>query len=146
MSPSEFLTSAFNAATTAKHPFADYAACEAALESAWGSSKLATEAFNLFGRKQSHDHPVYETLDMPTKEFLHGQWITTTAHWVKYPTWAACFDDRVALLRRVPLYAPAFAATNGADFVKLVSEHWSTDPQRAEKVLAIYAHHKEIFS
>lgn len=145
MSPSDFLTAAYKAALTAKHPFAEYAACEAALESAWGTSKLALEALNLFGRKQSHDVPVYETLDMPTKEFLHGDWVTVVAHWVKYPSWSACFDDRLALLRRLSMYAPSLAATNGIDFVKLVSSHWSTDPGRATKVLAIYNHHKEVF-
>lgn len=146
MTPNEFLKAAWSAAITAKHPFPEYAACEAALESAWGKSKLANEANNLFGRKQSHDHPVYETLDLPTKEFLHGQWITTTAHWVKYPSWAADFDDRVALLRRLPsLYGPALDATNGRDFVNLVSAHWSTDPERANKVLAIFDNHKEVF-
>lgn len=147
MTPSEFLGAAFEAAKAAKHPFPEYAACEAALESAWGTSKLATEAQNLFGRKQSHEHPVYETLDMPTKEFMHGHWLTTTAHWVKYPSWSACFDDRVAVLRRLPsLYGPALEATNGRDFIKLVSAHWATDPDRADKVLATYDHHKESFS
>lgn len=145
MEPNDFLLKAFLAATVAKHIFPEYAACEAALESAWGKSQLVIQANNLFGRKQSLD-PVFETIDFTTKEFVHGQWITVQAHWVKYPDWASCFDDRMALMRRLSnLYGPALEATDGESFVRLVSEHWSTDPLRGEKVLSIYAAHKSAF-
>ena len=49
----DFLRKAAAAASAAGHPFPEYAACEAALESAWGQSGLATRANNLFGQKQS---------------------------------------------------------------------------------------------
>ena len=147
MNPQEFILAAWTAAKLAKHIFPEYAACEAALESAWGKSRLAVEGNNLFGRKQSAHDPVFDTIDFPTKEFLHGDWLIVTAHWVKYPDWASCFDDRMALLRRLSsLYGPALEALNGEDFIHLVSEHWSTDPNRAEKVLAIYETHKEAFA
>ena len=48
-----FLRQASAAARAAGHIFPDYAACEAALESTWGQSRLAREANNLFGQKQS---------------------------------------------------------------------------------------------
>jgi len=48
---SQFLTMAAAAAQAAAHPFPAIAACEAALESAWGTSRLASEARNLFGLK-----------------------------------------------------------------------------------------------
>lgn len=50
----EFLQQAASAARRAGHIFPEYAACEAALESAWGHSELAREANNLFGQKQAH--------------------------------------------------------------------------------------------
>ena len=50
-----FLRQASAAARAAGHIFPDYAACEAALESTWGQSRLAREANNLFGQKQSLD-------------------------------------------------------------------------------------------
>ncbi len=144
MNPKEFLLKAFEAAIKAKHIFPDYAAAESALESAWGKSKLAIQGNNLFGRKQSAKNPVFDTIDFPTKEFFHGAWETVPAHWVKYPDWASCFDDRMALLRRLSsLYGPALEALNGEDFVRLVSEHWATDPNRADKVLSIYQMHKD---
>lgn len=146
MTPDEFIRAAFTAATQAKHIFPEYAACEAALESAWGKSQLAIQGNNLFGRKQSL-HPVLGTIDFPTKEFLHGTWFSVQAHWVKYPDWAACFDDRMALLRRMSLlYGPALESLDGESFIKLVSLHWSTDPLRADKVLSIHETHKEIFA
>jgi len=141
----EFLVKALAAAREANHVFPDYAAAEAALESAWGKSKLAVEANNLFGMKQ-HQHPLYETLGLPTKEFLHDEWLTVTAQWVKYPDWQSCFEDRMNTLRRMTVYSDALSAPDGPSFIKLVSAHWSTDPNRAEKVLETYRAHQGVLN
>lgn len=117
------------------------AACEAALESGYGASGLATQANNLFGTKQ-HVHPIFGTLSLPTREFLHSQWVTVGAFWVKYPDRATCFADRMNTLRSLshayPHYAAALAATDPITYITEVSKTWSTDPQRAAKVIAIY--------
>lgn len=117
------------------------AACEAALESGYGRSLLAIQDQNLFGMKQ-HQHPVYGTHSLPTREFLGGEWETVTANWVSYPDLQSCFQDRMSTLRRLaphfPHYQAALDATNGEDYVRAVSESWSTDPKRADKVLAIF--------
>ena len=143
-----FLIKARDAAKTAGHVFPEYAACEAALESGWGMSKLAVEANNLFGQKQSHP-PVGEGIELPTKEFAHGAWLTIPAIWIKFPDWRACFVERMKLLRRLrtayPGYAAALAAKDGEGFVTLVSRRWSTDPGRAAKVLAVWKTHQHIF-
>jgi hypothetical protein len=51
----------------------------------------------------------------------------------------------MALLRRLehsyPAYGRALAATTGEVFIEEVSRAWSTDPQRATKVLAIHRQH-----
>jgi flagellum-specific peptidoglycan hydrolase FlgJ len=141
-----FLSRAYRAAQSAKHVFPEFAACEAALESGWGHSKLAVEANNLFGQKQSHP-PLAgcETVTMPTREYLHDHWMTVMATWAKFPDWEGCFSARMALLRRLandfPHYAAALNATNGEQYVAAVSQSWSTDPDRAGKVLAIYDAH-----
>ncbi len=148
---SEFLLRAASAATAAKHIFPEFAACEAALESGWGNSELANQANNLFGQKQSHP-PIAgsETLMLPTREYLHGSWVTVQANWTKFPDWSACFTARMQLLERLshdfPHYAAALAATNGEQFITQVSMSWSTDPQRAGKVLSIYDAHKDVFA
>ncbi|HEY1963589.1 MAG TPA: glucosaminidase domain-containing protein [Acidobacteriaceae bacterium] len=132
-----FLRQASAAARAAGHIFPDYAACEAALESTWGQSRLAREANNLFGQKQSLDDAAgIGTLSMPTQEFLHGRWLTITAHWARFADQAACFRARMALLRRLehsyPAYARALSASTGEAFIEEVSRAWSTDPQRPE--------------
>lgn len=147
----DFLCRAAAAAAAAGHVFPEYAACEAALESSWGQSKLALAAKNLFGQKQSQP-PIAGagTLSLPTREYLHGVWVTVTANWVNFPDWNSCFAARMQLLRvasgRYPHYAAALAATSGEEFVREVSQTWSTDPARADKVLSIYKAHSACFA
>ncbi|MGA9719316.1 MAG: glucosaminidase domain-containing protein [Acidobacteriaceae bacterium] len=144
-----FLRQAAAAARVAGHVFPEYAACEAALESTWGQSRLARQANNLFGQKQSAEAESeiesIGVLVMPTQEFLHGRWVTVMARWARYPDQASCFRARMALLHRLKpsysAYARALAAATGEAFVEEVSRAWSTDPQRAAKVLAIYRLH-----
>jgi flagellum-specific peptidoglycan hydrolase FlgJ len=142
----EFLRKASDAARAAGHIFPKYAACEAALESGWGMSKLAAEANNLFGQKQSHPAlPGTETISLPTREYLHGAWTTVPANWVRFANWEACFEERMKLLQVLahayPHYAAALAAKTGEEFIDEVSKSWSTDPARAGKVLSIYDYH-----
>ena len=146
-----FLARAYRAAQSAHHIFPAYAACEAALESGWGRSLLAVEANNLFGQKQSHP-PLSgtETISMPTREFLHDHWTTVSANWAKFANWSDCFRARMALLeelsRAYPHYAAALKATTGQQYVTAVSLSWSTDPERAGKVLAVYDAHSAAFA
>jgi hypothetical protein len=128
----EFLSRAYKAACAAQHLFPEYAVCEAAIESAWGQSRLAIEANNLFGQKQSHPPlPRTATLVMPTREFLHHEWVTIDANWVKFADWGDSFRARMALLNRLsetyPHYAAALAASTGEEFATEVSKSWSTD-------------------
>jgi len=146
----EFLKKAYESALSAGHIFPEIAACEAAIESAWGQSKLAREANNLFGQKQSHPALAGSgTLSLPTQEFLHNQWVNVEANWVRFASWHDCFAARMALLKRLsrayPHYAAALAARSGEDFATQVSKSWSTDPERAAKVLAIHAQHRASF-
>lgn len=128
-------------AAEAKHIFPRMAAAEAALESAYGTSALARLGLNLFGMKQ-HIHPVYGTLSLPTQEFENGQWVPQVAQWVQYENLQQCFADRMATLERLaPMYPEYQAALTAADpttYVTEVSKRWSTDPNRAAKVLAIF--------
>lgn len=137
----EFLRTTAQAAQTAGHVWPQMAAAEAALESGYGFSGLVKKANNLFGMKQ-HNPPIYDTLELPTREYLNNQWITVTAKWVKYPDLAACFKDRMDTLKRLskayPHYAAALAAPDPVAFVTEVSKTWSTDPNRAQKVITIY--------
>jgi flagellum-specific peptidoglycan hydrolase FlgJ len=145
----DFLHRASTAARAAGHIFPDYAACEAALESGWGMSQLAIEAHNLFGQKQAHPPlPGAETISLPTREYLHGAWTIVQASWIRFSGWQACFEERMRLLQSLqlayPHYAAALAAKTGEEFIDQVSRSWSTDPQRAGKVLAIHDAHRDV--
>lgn len=144
MMPQEFLPRGVVAAEEAQHPWPEFAACEAALESGWDTSILSLRDSNLFGMKQ-HLHALYGTANLPTREWTNGAWVATTAHWVIYPDWRACFQDRVNTLRRLsafyPHYAAALAAQDGVTYVTEVSKTWSTDPNRAAKVIEIHQAH-----
>jgi flagellum-specific peptidoglycan hydrolase FlgJ len=139
----QFLIRATAEAVKAGHPFPKIAACEAALESSWGNSHLACDYKNLFGMKaHKHPNPAFGVVRLPTKEFENGEWIQTGADWVIYPDWASCFADRLATLKRLasifPHYAAALVASTAGDYITEVSKTWSTDPNRAAKVLSIY--------
>lgn len=145
-SQQSFLHAAFVSAKQAGHIWPSMAACEAALESTWGESELAKDN-NLFGQKQQV-HPIYGTIHIPTREFLHEHWITEDAPWVKFPTIADCFASRMDTLRRLsssyPHYAAALAAGMPEVYVTQVSLSWSTDPERAAKCIEIFDAHQDL--
>jgi flagellum-specific peptidoglycan hydrolase FlgJ len=91
---------------------------------------------------KQHAHEIFGTMTLPTQECLDGKWIACSAQWVKYPDWRSCFADRLATLQRLsnayPHYAAALNAPDAETFVTEVSKTWSTDPGRAQKVIAIY--------
>lgn len=145
----DFLKATAMAAKDGAHIYPGMAACEAALESAWGTSELAIKAHNLFGQKQQV-HPVYGSIEIPTREFIHHQWVTQDAEWVEFPAISTCFASRMATLMRLaadyPHYAMALEAKTPEDYVTEVSLSWSTDPQRAEKCIAVFHAHRDILS
>jgi flagellum-specific peptidoglycan hydrolase FlgJ len=140
----QFISNCSISARIVAHPFPDMAACEAALESAYGQSLLAIHANNLFGMKAhvNKDHPDWGTIVLPTKEFLGGEWKEEKAVFERYPTLDDCFADRLNTLTRLssvyPNYKAALEATTPEDYVTAVSKTWSTDPNRATKVILIY--------
>jgi flagellum-specific peptidoglycan hydrolase FlgJ len=144
----QFLQKEAGAAATASHLWPEFAACEAAVETAWGTSRLYLQGCNIFGEKQ-HEQPIFKTVTLPTREMEAGQWITVDAAFIWFPTTIESFVSRMKTLRRLaatyPEYAAALAATSGEDFVTQVSKRWSTDPQRAVKVLEIYSAHRNVF-
>lgn len=137
-----FLSKALAAAKAAGHIFPEYAACEAALESAWGESDLARDCNNLFGQKHGSSTLTYPIKQYPTQEFINGKYVTVEASWPIFPDWETSFRERMTVLKLLPFYyTKALAATTGEEFIGRVSEHWATDPQRAAKVLEIVREH-----
>lgn len=117
---------------------ASFVVAQAALESAWGESKLAKGGCNLFGVKADAAWQG-EVLTLPTREFLDGKWVRVPARWRKYPDWLACLDDHAAFLLRNKRYRPAFAGPrDGESFARAVAAAgYATDPAYADKLCAV---------
>jgi flagellum-specific peptidoglycan hydrolase FlgJ len=146
----ENLKNLFLAAQTSEHIFPAMAACEACLETGWLTSTLGYEYNNLFGQKVSVDAPnPFLQVRLPTEEDIGGVVVNIWADFVWYPTKDKAFTDRMDLLVRLqdtfPHYKSALHAPAPETYIVEVSKSWSTDPDRAAKVLQIYNAHKSIF-
>lgn len=144
MNPSEFIMrltkAAISSAKTSGVP-ASITIAQAALESAWGESGLARNGNNLFGIK-ADSRWRGETLTLPTKEFIKGQWVVVHAKWRKYESWQASIDDHAAFLRRNPRYKACFACTTAQAFAEALSQAgYATDPAYADKVVSLIKKH-----
>lgn len=143
----QFLARVSEQATISGHIWPVMAACEAALESSFGKSQLAIQGNNLWGMKQHKVVPIFETISIPTREYIKGKYIQVPALWIKYPTIADCIVDRMNTLRRLHMwYAPALSATTPIQYVTEVSKVWSSDPDRASKVVSIYEEYQKELS
>src|SRR3954451_20632699 len=80
---------------------------QAALESAWGQSRLSREAFNYFGIKAHGKHAVVE---MPTTEVRDGAVEQTTAKFARYGSMSDCFADRDRRITSSAVYCSAHAS------------------------------------
>jgi flagellum-specific peptidoglycan hydrolase FlgJ len=139
----EFITRVYEAAKISGHVYPGAAAAEAALESAWGTSKLCRLANNLFGLKKPTTW-TGKTVNIATQEFVNNTWKTVPATWPIFDTWSDCLGERMRVLQTVSRYAKALAAPTPEDYIIDVSSEWATDPERAANVLSIYRHHLNI--
>ena len=120
---------------------ASFTVAEAALESGWGGSQLAAQACNLFGVKAD---PAWKgpVLAMQTREYLGGKWTMVPANWRKYPNWQGCMDDHAQFLLTNRRYRPCFSCSTGEAFARAVATAgYATDPQYADKIIAVIRAH-----
>lgn len=106
-----------------------------ALESGWGSH-IPPGSNNFFGIKAVGDQP---SVNVPTREFLHGQWETIYQPFRKFASVADCFDAHGQLLATNPAYASARQYEHGQDaqFVQALQGHYATDPAYGSLLNAI---------
>ena len=121
---------------------ASFVIAEAALESAWGASRLSTEGMNLFGVKADKSWEG-DVLTMNTREFMHGSWIIVAAKWRKYTDWLSCIKDHADFFHKNPRYAHALEVEGDAiAFTKAVADAgYATDPAYADKIISIINAH-----
>jgi len=138
MKPADFLDlllpAALECQRITKIP-ASFTLAQAALESAWGASKLAQQGRNLFGVKADKSWKG-ETLDMLTTEVVRGKPIKVVAKWRVYPTWSACILDRAKFFRDNLRYGKCWKETTGEGWARAVqAAGYATDPDYADKLV-----------
>ena len=140
----EFLQKAWAAAEASSKESGMPAAvtvAQAALESRWGESGLSREAQNYFGIKA---HGGEARTVMQTEECEGGQKQRIQAGFEKFATMEECFRRRDAILRHGAVYAEARQCVADEErFVRAMARHWATDPEYAEKLLAVLREVKE---
>lgn len=145
MTRSEFLERALSEAQKAYQQKSTFnpviAAAQAALESNWGQSRLATEANNLKGVKAGSRWQG-PTIDMQTREWREADntWYTTVARWRRYDTWADAFVDYAKdIIERNYPHAVAVKDDPKQFLIALTSGRlkYATDPHYTDKVWSI---------
>ncbi|WP_041344279.1 glucosaminidase domain-containing protein, partial [Bacillus subtilis] len=110
------------------------------LESAWGTSELATKGHNLFGMKGEYNG---QYVTMMTWEVINGENVQVPAKFRKYPSWKESIEDLANLyLNGVSWDKDHYRAVVGeTDYQKataaLVKAGYATDPNYATKLNSI---------
>ena len=120
----------------------DVLVAQAALETGWGRGTIRDSSgkpsFNMFGVKASADWSGPRAV-ASTLEFSGGVPQPQRAAFRSYASVAASFDDYVALVKG-PRYSEARSADTPEGYVRgLQDAGYATDPQYADKIMAILA-------
>lgn len=123
---------------------------QAALESGWGTSLLASKWNNLFGQKAGTGI-VWSgpTIDLWTFEFWGGEYHKVMAKWRVYPSWNECIVDYSKFIQErqwfkdaLPHADPPHGDGNAYGWIeKLVDSDysgeykWATSPDYTNKVM-----------
>lgn len=119
---------------------ASLTASQAILESAWGRSKLATEANNLFGMKGSYNGETYTVL---TGEYYNGVFQQVNAGFRKYPSWQESVNDHSDKFNSMQRYANLRGVTDYKLACKYVKEDgYATAPDYTEKLIRVIEQYK----
>ncbi|KRM20980.1 glycoside hydrolase family 73 protein [Latilactobacillus graminis] len=125
---------------TKYHVLPSITLAQAILESDWGKSSLAAQYHNYFGIKGDHEA---NTKEMTTKEYLNGQWVTTTARFRVYNNYQESMLDHVQLFAygtswNRTQYTHVIAATNYVQAAHaLQQDGYATDPDYPAKLIEL---------
>lgn len=174
MDQHSFLLTMHDAATSAKHPWPEYAACEAAYDSEFDQMNLVARTNNPFMSRPhaKSEHPLIMVTGHRT---WNGKTTEFNTSYLKFETLASAFTDRIATLKKYrSIYYGAVNADTAEEFVMQVSARWmetdaqpsvpgfiytfmgknyrwnqgrwSANPARAAGVLALYEANKAVFA
>lgn len=112
---------------------------QAALESDWGQSQLASKYNNLFGVKRNEQDGTL----LATKEYVNGQWITVEDYFVVYPSWKAAVEAHSKLFVDGTgwdhnHYQAVLEASDYKQAAQALQERgYATDPNYAAKLIEL---------
>ncbi|ORN08664.1 Exo-glucosaminidase LytG precursor [Lentilactobacillus parabuchneri] len=119
---------------------------QAILESDWGTSKLASKYYNLFGVKaqDGSTNSVY----LNTQEFVNGRYVTVKARFQVYQNWNESLADHAKLLAygtkwNSQQYKDVVSATNYLQAADgLQQDGYATDPTYTRKLISLIRQYK----
>jgi flagellum-specific peptidoglycan hydrolase FlgJ len=104
-------------------------------ESSWGRSTLAARDHNLFGIKGTGPAG---SVDLPTQEYVDGQWVTVTAPFRVYHNIAESITDHTQLLATSGYYQRAMDDRAVPDaFANDLTGIYATDPNYGSNLIAL---------
>lgn len=104
-----------------------YIVGQAALESAWGKSKSASEHNNFFGMKAGKNWKG-PTFTMGTREVYNGKDVYEQARWKEFPTVADNLEDYAAYIKR--RFPEAVGSKTSAEYFSALKRGgYATDPK-----------------
>lgn len=108
---------------------------QAIFESAWGAHAPGNNCLGIKANGRGSG-----TQNIPTREFVKGQWITVPLAFEVYPSIEACFEDHGWLLANGAPYAAAWrqfkADSNTAAFILAIGKVYATAPNYGQTILA----------
>lgn len=113
---------------------------QAILESDWGSSELSAKYNNFYGVKGSNPQ---NTVNMTTKEYVNGEWITIKAPFRTYSDWRDSMRDHALLFVNGTKWNPdQYKTVVGEDDYKKAAEAlyksgYATDPGYTKKLVDV---------
>ena len=109
------------------------------MECGWDGSTLSETYNNAFGIKAGGGW-TGQTVDLPTQEYIDGEWITTTATWRVYDDINQSVRDRTQFLLENPRYTEGgvFSASTYQEQCRaLQNSGYATDPSYASLLISI---------
>jgi flagellum-specific peptidoglycan hydrolase FlgJ len=116
--------------------------CQSASESGWGSSLLAAKYNNYFGIKAGSSWKG-DYVNLPTKEYVNGQYITINQKFRRYSSFTASVKDYISFLKGNARYSKVFAQKSVLGQLEaLKNAGYATEPNYANIIYSIYLSNK----
>lgn len=112
---------------------------QSAHESNWGKSELTKKANNLFGFTKGSW--IGDTINMPTREYIAGQWITVARPFRAYESWYDSVKNWAEIISSASRYSEAYKFAKIGDLksfaVAVAKGGYATDPKYAQKLIGV---------